>query len=66
MQNPIEIYRKQRLDKCKNALENNNFDAYIAEDPFEANKIIIKEIIPKIKVKSDTWVEFMTLHSTDD
>ena len=65
MQNPIEIYWKQRLDKCKNALENNNFDAYIAEDPLEANKIIIKEIIPKIKVKSASWGDSMTLHSTD-
>jgi hypothetical protein len=28
MQNTIEIYWKQRLEKCKNALENNNFDAW--------------------------------------
>jgi L-lactate utilization protein LutB len=64
MQNTIEIYWKQRLEKCKNALENNNFDAYLAEDSLEANQIIIKEIIPKIDVKSASWGDSMTLHST--
>ena len=64
MQNSIEIYYKQRLEKCKNALENNNFDAYLAEDALEANQIIIKEIIPKIDVKSASWGDSMTLHST--
>ena len=64
MQNTIEIYWKQRLEKCKNALENNNFDAYLAENSLEANQIITKEIIPKIDVKSASWGDSMTLHST--
>jgi L-lactate utilization protein LutB len=64
MKNPIEIYWKQRLKKCKNALENNNFDAYLAEDSLEANQIIINEIIPKIDVKSASWGDSMTLHAT--
>ena len=64
MQNTIEIYWKQRLEKCKNALENNNFDAYLAEDSLEANQIIIEEIIPKLDVKSASWGDSMTLHST--
>ena len=64
MQNTIEIYWKQRLKKCKNALENNNFDAYLAKDSLEANQIIIKEIIPKIDVKSASWGDSMTLHTT--
>jgi hypothetical protein len=64
MQNTIEIYWKQRLEKCKNALENNNFDAYLAKDSLEANQIIIKEIIPKIDVKSASWGDSMTLHTT--
>ena len=64
MQNAIEIYWKQRLEKCKNALENNNFDAYLAKDSLEANQIIIKEIIPKIDVKSASWGDSMTLHTT--
>ena len=64
MQNPIEIYWKQRMEKCKNALENNHFDAYLAKDSQEANQIIIKKIIPKIEVKSASWGDSMTLHST--
>jgi L-lactate utilization protein LutB len=64
MRNTIEIYWKQRLEKCKNALENNNFDAYLAEDSLEANQIIMKEIIPKLDVKSASWGDSMTLHST--
>jgi len=64
MENTTEIYWKRRLEKCKNALENNNFDAYLAEDSLEANQIIIKEIIPKLDAKSASWGDSMTLHST--
>jgi L-lactate utilization protein LutB len=64
MQNPIERYWKQRMEKCKNALENNNFDAYLAKDSLEAHQIIIEEIIPKIEVKSASWGDSMTLHAT--
>ena len=64
MQNTTETYWKQRLEKCKSALEQNNFDAYLAEDSLEAHQIIIKEIIPKINVKSASWGDSMTLHST--
>jgi L-lactate utilization protein LutB len=64
MHNPIEIYWKQRLEKCKNALESNDFDAYLAADSLEANQIIMNEIIPKIDVKSASWGDSMTLHTT--
>jgi hypothetical protein len=52
------------LEKCKNALENNNFDAYLAADSLEANQIIMNEIIPKIEAKSASWGDSMTLHTT--
>ncbi|MGD9281751.1 MAG: lactate utilization protein [Desulfobacterales bacterium] len=64
MHNPIESYWKQRLEKCKQALENNNFDAYLAADSLEANQIIMNEIIPKIDAKSASWGDSMTLHAT--
>jgi L-lactate utilization protein LutC len=64
MHNPAEIYWKQRLEKCKKALENNNFDAYLAADSMEANQIITNEIIPKIGAKSASWGDSMTLHTT--
>ncbi|MEJ2727060.1 MAG: lactate utilization protein [Deltaproteobacteria bacterium] len=61
MHNPIEIYWKQRIEKCKKALENNNFDAYLAEDTIEAHKIIMNDIIPKLDAKSASWGDSMTL-----
>jgi L-lactate utilization protein LutB len=64
MHNPIESYWKQRLEKCKQALENNNFDAYLAADSLEANQIIMNEIIPKLDAKSASWGDSMTLHAT--
>jgi hypothetical protein len=64
MDNPIEVYWKQRLEKCKQALENNNFDAYLAADTLEANQIIMNEIIPKLDIKSASWGDSMTLHAT--
>jgi len=64
MQNPIESYWKQQMEKCKNVLENNNFDAYLVKDSLEAHQIIIKEIIPKIEVKSASWGDSMPLHAT--
>jgi L-lactate utilization protein LutB len=64
MYNPIEIYWKQRLEKCKKALENNNFDVYLAEDSLEANKIVMHEIIPKLDAKSASWGDSITLHTT--
>jgi L-lactate utilization protein LutB len=64
MDNPIEVYWKQRLEKCKQALENNNFDAYLVADTLEANQIIMNEIIPKLDIKSASWGDSMTLHAT--
>jgi len=64
MQNPIEIYWKQRMEKCKRALENNSFDVYLAEDTIEAHKIMMNEIIAKIDAKSASWGDSMTLHAT--
>ena len=64
MQKPTEIYWKQRMEKCKKALENNHFDVYLAENSLAANKIIINEIIPKLDAKSASWGDSMTLHAT--
>jgi len=61
----IDIYWKKRLEKCQDALENNNFEVYLAENTFNANRIIIEDILPKISVKSVSWGDSMTFHATD-
>lgn len=55
---------KTRLESCKSALEANNFDVYIAETPLHACEIFKDDILPSLTVKSVSWGDSMTLHST--
>ena len=65
MSDNLEIYWKKRIEKCQNALENNNFEVYLAGNTVEANQIIFNDILPKIAVKSVSWGDSMTFYSTD-
>ena len=40
----INRYWEIRLSDCKKSLEKNNFDAFIAETPSDAKKIVIDKI----------------------
>jgi L-lactate utilization protein LutB len=53
--NPIQQYWQTRLEKCKEALEGNNFLVYLAADAAEARRIVLEEILPKIDAKSVSW-----------
>jgi hypothetical protein len=48
----MEKYWALRLKNCKDALEENNFSAFIAETPSDAKKIVIDQILPEIDIKS--------------
>jgi len=61
----ISKYWERRLSDCKNSLEKNNFDAFIAETPSEAKRIVIDKILPLIDIKSVSWGDSLTLHSTE-
>ena len=61
----ISKYWERRLSDCKNSLEKNNFDAFIAETPSEAKKIVIDKILPLIDIKSVSWGDSLTLYSTE-
>lgn len=37
----IDFYWEKRIEKCKEALEKNNFEVFLAEDPADANRLII-------------------------
>jgi len=58
-------YWEIRLSNCKNSLEKNNFDAFIAETPSDAKKIVIDKILPLIDIKSVSWGDSLTLYSTE-
>ena len=64
MDKPIEHYWKGRLKDLKEALEGNNFEAFVAENVSEAKEIVLKEIIPKSGARSVSWGSSMTFTST--
>ena len=64
MDKPIEHYRKLRLADLKTALESNNFEVYLADDKDAACKIVLDEIVPKLKVKTISWGGSMTFIAT--
>jgi hypothetical protein len=61
----INRYWQKRLSNCKNSLEKNNFDAYIAETPSDAKTIVVDKILPLIDIKSVSWGDSLTLYSTE-
>jgi len=61
---PIEHYWKIRLKTMKEALEENNFDVFLAEDTDEAKRIALEKIIPALDVKSISWGGSMTFTTT--
>ena len=58
-------YWELRLEKCKEALEKNNFSAFIAKTPSEAKSIVIDRILRELEVASVSWGDSMTLYETD-
>ena len=60
----IEFYWKKRIETCKTALQKNNFEVFLAEDPADANSLILNEIFPRIPVRSVYSGESMSLHAT--
>jgi len=60
----MEKYWEPRLKDCRDALEENNFSAYIANSPADTKQIIIDQILPGIEVSSVSWGDSMTLYET--
>jgi hypothetical protein len=55
MKDPIENYWKLKLENVKEALQKNNFEVFLADNAEKAKDIALKEIIPKLNVKSISW-----------
>ncbi|MGD2185658.1 MAG: lactate utilization protein [Desulfobacterales bacterium] len=60
----MQTYWDLRLQSCKDALEKNNFEAFIAQNPSEAGQIVIEQILPAINVKSVSYGDSLTLFET--
>ena len=65
MEEPVGNYWKLRLADLKIALESNNFDVYLAEDRQAAGRIVVEDIIPKLKAESISWGGSMTFLSAE-
>ena len=64
MENPIENYWKNRLAELKDALTENNFEVFVAENTDEAKSIVLEKIIPEIAPKSISWGGSLTFVAT--
>ncbi len=64
MDKPIDNYWRIRLANVKKKLDENNFEAYIAENSSDARKIVLNEILPKTTAKSISWGGSQTFIAT--
>jgi len=55
MEKPTENYWDLRLKRVKAALEENNFEVFIAGDADEARGLVEKEIVPRLHPESVSW-----------
>ncbi len=60
MEKPAELYWSLRLEEVRNALEKNNFEAFIAKDTDTAKSIVENNIIAGITPRSISWGGSMT------
>jgi hypothetical protein len=62
----MDRYRELRLSACREALEGNNFEAFVAESPADAKQIVIDRILPAIgDVECVSWGDSLTLYATE-
>ncbi len=54
----------QKIARCKTALEQNNFEVFVADDPGAARALAIDEILPKMAIERVSWGDSMTLYVT--
>ena len=65
MKNPHETYWMIRLEKCRNALEKNNFEAYSVGNLKDAERFILEKLIPGLNPKTVSWGGSQTIGLSD-
>jgi hypothetical protein len=64
MQTPNQKFWDIRLQGCKEALEKNNFEAFVAPNPVDVARIVQDQILPQIDVKSVSWGDSLTFYES--
>ncbi len=64
MDKPVENYWQKRLGDVKKALEDNNFEVFLADNAADASKIVQEEILPRTGAKTVSWGGSMTFIAT--
>jgi L-lactate utilization protein LutC len=64
MDKPVENYWRLRLEVVREALEANNFSAYVAGSAEEAGRLVCDKIIPETGARSVSWGGSMTFIGT--
>ena len=64
MRDPMRHFWDLRLEACRQALEANNFAAYLARDTGDARRIVVNDILPGMNVKTASWGDSLTLQAT--
>jgi hypothetical protein len=64
MPDPITAYWQLKLQRCKKALEKNNFEVFVAADVKAANALFFDTILPTIDATTASWGDSITLQTT--
>jgi L-lactate utilization protein LutB len=64
MDKPVKNYWQKRLSEVKKALEDNNFEVFVADNAADASKIVQEEILPRTGAKTVSWGGSMTFMAT--
>ena len=64
MEHPIANYWKLRLADLKEALENNNFEVFMADDAVDAGHLVLEKILPRTGARTVSWGGSMTFITT--
>ena len=62
--NPSDNYWRLRLERCRQALEKNGFEAFVAPDARAAGDLFLTAILPAIDVASASWGDSETFLNT--
>ena len=64
MNNTTSNTTSEPLSICRQALQKNGFEVFLAANPNEAKQIFFKQILPELKVTTAAWGDSQTLCST--
>ena len=60
----VDRYYRMRLERCGRSLQDNNFDAFIADTSEHAGQIFSEQIFTQLQPKSASWGDSMSLAAT--